>query len=494
MAVLHNRRYSTQTFGPGTAEQLLQNSFSLVIEGVRGRNGVQLPLLEQVVKEGIAEIAGGFLDSLVVLLNTRWNIDLPEVEWQLVCGRQRLNEIAIVVGFHTTQAMVNMNDGKHEPESLPTSQQSEQECDRVGASGDSDAEAQAGIQLLLLKREGDRLRHSEQMVEQVEMAAARPQMTDVVSTRTPAKLAVMALRESLVGADRSTSSKPFPATLVLLLTLNSRGIRKPDGLVKPAFTDAPMWDTVSLYTPVVMQVFVILPAAGLGTRMSPGHATPKAAKQFLTLGGIPILIHSLRAFASVQQVTAIYVAVRKSEMARARAQMTEYGLGTRVQIVEGGDTRQESVSRALAALPAHEDADIVLVHDAVRPLIDAETIARTIDAVARHGAAIVGLPAIDTIKQVERTADGAIIRTTIPREYVVQAQTPQGFHVRLLKKAFAEAEADGFCGTDEASLVERAGSTVAVVPGSAANMKITHPGDLDLAEFYLARRKTPETA
>jgi 2-C-methyl-D-erythritol 4-phosphate cytidylyltransferase len=230
--------------------------------------------------------------------------------------------------------------------------------------------------------------------------------------------------------------------------------------------------------------------------MSPGHSTPKAAKQFLTLGGIPILIHSLRAFAAVPQVTAIYVAVRKPEMARARAQMTEFGLGGRVVIVEGGDTRQESVSRALAALPVSislgkgaADDDIVLVHDAVRPLIDAETIARTIDAAAKHGAAIVGLPAIDTIKQVERTADGAIIRTTIPREYVVQAQTPQGFRVGLLKRAFAEAEADGFCGTDEASLLERAGATVAVVPGSAANMKITHPGDLDLAEFYLARRK-----
>ena len=173
--------------------------------------------------------------------------------------------------------------------------------------------------------------------------------------------------------------------------------------------------------------------------------------------------------------------------------MTEFGLGGRVQIVEGGDTRQESVSKALAAIHAKAaitvsgEADIVLVHDAVRPLIDAETIARTIEAVSRHGAAIVALPAVDTIKQVERTADGAIIRTTIPREYIVQAQTPQGFRLDLLRRAFAEAEADGFCGTDEASLVERAGGTVAVVAGSAANMKITQPGDLELAEFYLAR-------
>jgi 2-C-methyl-D-erythritol 4-phosphate cytidylyltransferase len=137
-----------------------------------------------------------------------------------------------------------------------------------------------------------------------------------------------------------------------------------------------------------------------------------------------------------------------------------------------------------------EDDDIVLVHDAVRPLIDSATIARTIEAVIEHGAAIVGLPAIDTIKQVERTAHGAIIRTTIPREYVVQAQTPQGFRWSILKRAFAEAEADGFAGTDEASLVERAGTQVAVVPGSPANLKITQPGDLELAEFYLARRQT----
>lgn len=227
--------------------------------------------------------------------------------------------------------------------------------------------------------------------------------------------------------------------------------------------------------------------------MSPGHATSTSAKQFLMLGGIPILIHSLRAFAAIGQVTAIYVAVRGPEVKRARELMTEYGLGTRIQIVEGGDTRQESVSRALAAIqaeaavPASGESDIVLVHDAVRPLIDADTIARTIEAVAKHGAAIVALPAVDTIKQVERTADGAIIRTTIPREYIVQAQTPQGFRLDLLRRAFAEAEADGFCGTDEASLVERAGGTVAVVAGSPANMKITQPGDLELAEFYLAR-------
>lgn len=233
-----------------------------------------------------------------------------------------------------------------------------------------------------------------------------------------------------------------------------------------------------------MQVFVILPAAGLGTRM----AGPQP-KQFLALGGIPILIHSLRAFASVPRVTAIYVAVRKTEMERVEAQVAEHGFAGRVHVVEGGDNRQESVAHALAAVPATDD-DIVLVHDAVRPLIDAATIERTIEAVEQHGAAIVGLPAVDTIKQVERTAHGALITATIPREFVVLAQTPQGFRYGLLQRAFAEATADGFVGTDEASVVERAGLPVAVVPGTQVNLKITQPGDLELAEFYL-RKRTP---
>ena len=231
-----------------------------------------------------------------------------------------------------------------------------------------------------------------------------------------------------------------------------------------------------------MHVFAILPAAGLGTRM----AGPQP-KQFLALDGVPILIHSLRAFASVARVTAIYVAVRKPEVERVQAQIAEYGFASKASVVEGGDNRQESVSHALAALAAEPD-DIVLVHDAVRPLIDAATIERTIDAVIEHGAAIVGMPAIDTIKQVERTAHGALITSTIPREFVVLAQTPQGFRYGLLQRAFAEAMADGFVGTDEASLAERAGLPVAVVPGSQVNLKITKQGDLELAEFYLRQR------
>ena len=246
-----------------------------------------------------------------------------------------------------------------------------------------------------------------------------------------------------------------------------------------------------------MRVYVIVPAAGIGTRMAMSHPAggvvasggvpgAPAPKQFLTIGGVPVLIHSLRAFLAVDRVSAIYVAVRPSEMERMKAHIADFGLGEKVHVVEGGENRQDSVGKPLAALAADAD-DVVLVHDAVRPLIDPATIERTIDAVVKHGAAIVGLPAVDTIKQVERTADGALVTSTIPRERVVYAQTPQGARYATLKRAFDEAAADEFLGTDEASLLERAGVPVVVVAGSARNFKITQPGDLELAEFYLKR-------
>jgi 2-C-methyl-D-erythritol 4-phosphate cytidylyltransferase len=125
------------------------------------------------------------------------------------------------------------------------------------------------------------------------------------------------------------------------------------------------------------------------------------------------------------------------------------------------------------------------VHDAVRPFVTAQIVEDVIEAAGRYGAAIAGLPAVDTVKQVDRTAEGAVITATIPRERVVMAQTPQGFRYSVLKKAFDEAANDGFMGTDEASLVERSGHEVTVVMGSARNIKITTPADLELAEFYL---------
>ena len=212
------------------------------------------------------------------------------------------------------------------------------------------------------------------------------------------------------------------------------------------------------------------------------------SKQFFEINGTPIIIHTLRVFARNRQITDIVVALRKNEIEPFRKQLEKEGMAEKVQVVQGGDHRQQSVANALASLKAAPD-DIVLVHDAVRPFVDDEIIANVIREVEKHGAAIAGLPAVDTIKQVDRAAEGAIITSTIPRERVVQAQTPQGFRYALIKRAFDSAIADGFTGTDEASLVERIGESVWVVMGSARNLKITTPGDMKLAEFLMEQAK-----
>lgn len=249
-----------------------------------------------------------------------------------------------------------------------------------------------------------------------------------------------------------------------------------------------------------MKVVVIIPAAGLGTRMAPMASAPLSSakdargkkphpsKQFTELAGTPILIHTLRKFAAVGAVSEIWIALRDNEIGPFRERMSrEAGdVKKKVELVAGGEHRQQSVQNALNAIMASPD-DIVLVHDAVRPLVTLDIIHEVVEAAKKYGAAIAGLPAVDTVKQVERRSEGAIIKATIPRAGVVLAQTPQGFRYDVIKKAFDEAAADGFMGTDEASLVERSGHEVAVVMGSPRNIKITNPGDMELAEFYLRK-------
>jgi 2-C-methyl-D-erythritol 4-phosphate cytidylyltransferase len=243
-----------------------------------------------------------------------------------------------------------------------------------------------------------------------------------------------------------------------------------------------------------MNVIVIIPAAGLGTRMAAAGAriAPGASKQFAELRGVPILLHTLRKFAAVPQVSALYLATRQAEAGAFLERVRQDNLGKPLHVVEGGEHRQESVANALDAIQALED-DIILVHDAVRPFVEPETINIVIEAAARHGAAIAGVGAVDTVKQVDRTAEGAVIRATIPRAQIVLAQTPQGFRYGILRRAFDEAAADGFSGTDEASLVERSGHQVVVVMGSPRNIKITTPADMELAEFYMGSEESAAT-
>jgi 2-C-methyl-D-erythritol 4-phosphate cytidylyltransferase len=236
-----------------------------------------------------------------------------------------------------------------------------------------------------------------------------------------------------------------------------------------------------------MKVAVILPAAGLGTRM--GRTSAETAgtsrKQFMLLEGSPILLHTVRKFAASDRVREIVVALRREDLGWVGDLLHEQIRNKTVRVVEGGNSRQESVERGLAAVAA--DTELVAVHDAVRPFIDLEIIEKAIDEAAEYGAAIVGVVPVDTVKQVTGAqASGAKVRSTISRERLVLAQTPQVFRYDLLKQAFEAARRDNFVGTDESSLVERLEQVdVRVVMGSDRNIKITKPGDMDLARLFL---------
>jgi 2-C-methyl-D-erythritol 4-phosphate cytidylyltransferase len=233
-----------------------------------------------------------------------------------------------------------------------------------------------------------------------------------------------------------------------------------------------------------MKVTVILPAAGLGTRMGRTTSPEKAGisrKQFMLLEGQPIIVHTIRKFVACPLVNEIIVALREEDIEWATELLLPVAAGKPLKLVPGGATRQESVEHALAHIAA--DTDLVAVHDAVRPFIDEETIEKVIAEALENGAAIVGIVPVDTVKQVHRNK----IRATIPREKLILTQTPQVFQTELLKQAFAQAKLDGFTGTDESSLVERLEKIeVSVVVGSDRNIKITKPSDIELALLFMA--------
>jgi 2-C-methyl-D-erythritol 4-phosphate cytidylyltransferase len=237
-----------------------------------------------------------------------------------------------------------------------------------------------------------------------------------------------------------------------------------------------------------MKVAVILPAAGLGTRM--GRQSPEkegtSRKQFMLLDGRPILLHTILKFISCALANEIVVALRPEDMPWVEELLKSARPAKPVRLVPGGDTRQQSVENALAVLGP--DVDLVVVHDAVRPFIDASVIGAAVREATVSGAAIVGIIPVDTVKQVKRNK----IHGTIPRERLVLAQTPQVFRLDLLRQAFAKAREDGFTGTDESSLVERLEQVeVSVVAGSDRNIKITKPTDMDLARLFLSEEREP---
>jgi 2-C-methyl-D-erythritol 4-phosphate cytidylyltransferase len=218
-----------------------------------------------------------------------------------------------------------------------------------------------------------------------------------------------------------------------------------------------------------------------------GAETPK---QFLELDGMPLILFTLRRLAASAAITDFFISTRAEDIVSLQDTVAKAGLGRPARVVHGGDTRQQSVANALAQVDP--TTEIVLVHDAVRPFVTLEQVERVIVEARTRGAAILGIPAIDTVKEVKRASlpqDVALITSTIPRERIVLAQTPQAFQYALIRDAFRAGQKDGVTASDEAGLVERVGHDVYVVQGSDRNLKITRPADMELARFYLAQER-----
>jgi 2-C-methyl-D-erythritol 4-phosphate cytidylyltransferase len=204
-------------------------------------------------------------------------------------------------------------------------------------------------------------------------------------------------------------------------------------------------------------------------------------KAFLPLAGRPLLAHSLRTFDAIPEISSAVLVVSADCRERARAVLQQQGPWRMpIEVACGGAERQDSVERGVEC--AEAAVELVVVHDAARPLVSGACVRACLDAAAAHGAAIAAVPARDSIKIVE---DGRTIARTIDRRTVWLAQTPQVFTAALLRRALAAARTDGIVATDESALVERLGVPVHVVEGEARNIKITVPSDLSWAEWLL---------
>jgi 2-C-methyl-D-erythritol 4-phosphate cytidylyltransferase len=223
-----------------------------------------------------------------------------------------------------------------------------------------------------------------------------------------------------------------------------------------------------------MKVGAIIAAAGFGRRMKSDRP-----KQLLVLNGTPIIVHTIRKFDACPAIDYVIVTAPREALEEVRQLVNSAGIRKSITVVEGGERRQDSVAAGLQHLiPGTE---IVAVHDGVRPFVSVEDIENVVRQAERSGAAILGVPIVDTVKQVEKD----VVESTLTREHLVLAQTPQAFRTSILKQAFESAAKDEYYGTDESSLVERIGHSVAIVRGSERNIKITRPSDLTLARAFL---------
>ena len=228
----------------------------------------------------------------------------------------------------------------------------------------------------------------------------------------------------------------------------------------------------------MMDIVAIIAAAGQGRRLAAA-----VAKQYLSVGGMPILARTLRVFDENPLVEGIVLAVGADQReALEETVLRSYPCRKLLQVVTGGVERQESVGRALEAVSP--GCEVVVIHDGVRPLLSQELLTAVIQSARRSGAAMAAVPARDTVKEVE----AGVVRATLDRSRIWLAQTPQAFFTDLIRRAYEAAAREGIQGTDDAALVERLGISVEVVPGSEENIKVTTAADLVFAEAVLAAR------
>ena len=230
-----------------------------------------------------------------------------------------------------------------------------------------------------------------------------------------------------------------------------------------------------------MKVGAIIAAAGFGRRMKTDRP-----KQLLVLNGTPIIVHTIRKFDASQAIDYIIVTAPRESVEEVRDLVKSAAFKKSVTVIEGGERRQDSVAMGLQQL--QPGTQIVAVHDGVRPFVSVGDIENVVRQAEVTGAAILGVPIVDTVKQAEKE----FVDVTLTREHLILAQTPQVFRTEILREAFDRAAADEYYGTDESSLVERLGHPIAIVRGSERNIKITRPSDLTLARAFLEEEKAAQ--